>query len=148
MLSLIRTNSDNPDFKLLTDLLDDELCRLYNTNKADFEEYNRISNLHTIVIAYENGAAAGGGCFRQADENTVELKRMYVQEASRGRGVASAIVAELEKWAMELGFTQVKLETGKQQPEAVALYSKLGYHLITMHANEEDFNVCMQKKLK
>ena len=44
MLQIIRTNSENPDFKGLTQELDVTLCDLYGTKQEDFEEYNRIVN--------------------------------------------------------------------------------------------------------
>ena len=48
----------------------------------------------------------------------------------RGKGVARAIMAELETWARELGFTTAILETGILQPEAIRLYVAAGYERI------------------
>lgn len=124
---MIRTNSENPDFKKLTDQLDDELCAIYNTNKADYEDYNRITNLPTVLLAYENNTVVACGCFKIYDESTIELKRMYVIPAFRGRGIASTMVRELEQWAIELGFRNAVLETGTGQPQAIKMYHKLGY---------------------
>ncbi|MCF0064240.1 GNAT family N-acetyltransferase [Dyadobacter chenwenxiniae] len=124
---MIRTNSENPDFKKLTDQLDDELCAIYNTNKADYEEYNLITNLPTVILAYDNDTVIGCGCFKIYDENTIELKRMFVTPAFRGKGIASSMVRKLEHWAIELGFRNAVLETGTGQPEAIAMYHKLGY---------------------
>lgn len=149
MFTIVRTNSDNPDFTALTDKLDDELCSIYNTRKEDFEEYNRITDLKTVVLAYENKVLIGCGCFKKFDENTLELKRMFIEPAFRGRGVASAIVKELEKWGVELGFTFGFLETGKGQPQAIRLYKKLGYQLIPAQEQYQpsDYSVCMRKEL-
>ncbi|MCE7063470.1 GNAT family N-acetyltransferase [Dyadobacter sp. CY343] len=149
MTELIRTNSENPDFKTLTDKLDDELCRIYNTKKEDFEEYNRITGLKTVLLAYSHGRLAACGCFKILSTNTIELKRMYVEPDFRGRGIASALVAEIEKWALELGYNTAFLETGKGQPQAIALYKKLGYKPVTDPILEvSDYSVCMQKDLK
>jgi hypothetical protein len=54
MTRFIRTNSDDPDFQKLTQALDVELCRIYNTQQADYEEFNRITDLPTVVLAYED----------------------------------------------------------------------------------------------
>lgn len=124
---MIRTNSENPDFKKLTDQLDDELCSIYNTNKADYEDYNRITNLPTVMLAYADNVAIGCGCFKIYDDETIELKRMYVIPAFRGKGIASTMVRELEQWAIELGYKNAILETGTGQPQAIAMYHKLGY---------------------
>ncbi|TLU98256.1 GNAT family N-acetyltransferase [Dyadobacter luticola] len=127
MITTIRTDSNNPDFKQLTDELDQELCRLYNTKLEDYEEYNRITNLETVVLAYADDKLAGCGCFRKYDDFTVELKRMYVVPEFRQKGVAQMMVKTLEDWALELGNEAVILETGYRQPEAIAMYRKLGY---------------------
>ena len=124
---MIRTNSDNPDFKLLTARLDEELCQIYGTKQEDYEEYNRITDLPTVIIAYAHSVPVGCGCFKIQDKNTVELKRMFVEPELRGKGIASALVKELERWALELGYTNMILETGNKQPEAIAMYQKLGY---------------------
>jgi len=144
-----RTTSENPDFKALIGELDDELCRIYNTKKEDYEEYNRITGLPTVVLAYENGIAIACGCFKQFDEKRIELKRMYVKPAFRGKGIASAMVAELERWATELGYQTAILETGIGQPEAIALYRKLGYKDIPHFGEflEQSRSVCLGKRI-
>ena len=149
MHETIRTTSDNPDFQNLTGELDDELCRIYNTKKEDYEEYNRITGLPTVVLVYENGVAVACGCFKQFDTQRIELKRMFVKPEYRGKGIASVMVAELEKWARELGYPTAILETGKSQPEAIALYRKLGYEDIPHFGEfpEESRSVCLGKNL-
>ena len=144
---ILRTNSDNPDFKKLTDELDIELCRIYNTNPEDYEEYNRITGLSTVVLAYENEEAVGCGCFKIFNDKTVEIKRMFIVEEERGKGIASAILAELESWAKELGYSEAVLETGKGQPNAIRFYKKYDYQ-ITENYNQYDdleISVCLKK---
>ncbi|MCF2496262.1 GNAT family N-acetyltransferase [Dyadobacter chenhuakuii] len=146
---MIRTNSENPDFKKLTDQLDDELCAIYNTNKADYEDYNRITNLPTVLLAYENNTVVACGCFKIYDESTIELKRMFVVPAFRGKGIASTMVRELEQWAIELGYKNAVLETGTGQPQAIAMYQKLGYTNAEKPGQNEEIghSVFMVKRL-
>lgn len=146
---LLRTNSENQDFSRLTGELDIELCRIYNTNPADYEEYNRITDLPTVVLAYENGLPVGCGCFKIFDQNTIEIKRMFIQDNQRGKGIATSILKELESWARELGYSKAVLETGKGQPNAIKLYQKYGYE-ITENYNQYDeleISVCLKKIL-
>ena len=56
---------------------------------------------------------------------------MYVRTAARGAGHARAMLAELERTARAAGHRRMILETGKMQPEAVALYRSSGYTDIT-----------------
>jgi putative acetyltransferase len=147
IMTITRTNSDNPDFKKLTDELDMELCRIYNTRPEDYEEYNRITDLKTVVLAYCDGVPVGCGCFKKFDETTIELKRMYIDPAFRNRGIASGIVKELEKWATELESRISVLETGTGQPEAIAMYHKLGYSVTENFMAESGHSICMKKML-
>lgn len=146
---ILRTNSENPDFIQLTGRLDVELCRIYDTNPEDYEEYNRITDLHTVVVVYENEQAVACGCFKIFDENTVEIKRMFVDDNQRGKGIASAMLTELETWARELGYEKSVLETGKGQPNAIKFYQKYGYQITENYNESDDLNisVCLAKTL-
>lgn len=93
--------------------------------------------------------AVGCGAFKEFNDETVEIKRMFVPDEQRGKGIASKVLKELEAWALELGYTTCILETGKRQPEAIALYKKNGYELIPnygQYAGVEN-SVCFQKVL-
>lgn len=79
-----------------------------------------------FLVAYVDGKPAACGGWR-AHETDVELKRMYVAPAFRGRGLARAILASLERTAVAAGYRRVILETGQRQPEAIALYLSAGY---------------------
>jgi GNAT superfamily N-acetyltransferase len=74
---------------------------------------------------------------------------MFVKEDRRGKGIAPTILNELEKWATELGYAACILETGKKQPEAIALYKKGGYQIIPNYGQYHgvDNSVCMRKQL-
>jgi GNAT superfamily N-acetyltransferase len=65
-------------------------------------------------------------------------------------GIASNILAELEKWASELSYAKCILETGKKQPEAISLYKKNGYRIIPNYGQycEVENSLCFEKKLK
>jgi GNAT superfamily N-acetyltransferase len=88
-----------------------------------------------FVVGYAGGepVAAGGFRVRSGAENSLvwdgdaEIKRMYVADHHRGRGFARAVLAELERVALELGCRRMILETGTRQPEAIALYRSAGY---------------------
>jgi putative acetyltransferase len=148
-ITLKRTTSSNPDFRPLTILLDKELCEQYGDLQSEYDRYNQIIDIDTVVIAYRNGIAVGCGCFKQLDDTAAELKRMYVKKEERGRGIASAILSELELWAKGSGFTYSILETGTKQREAIALYQKIGYAIIPNYGQYSamETSICMRKEL-
>ncbi|HEV7647786.1 MAG TPA: GNAT family N-acetyltransferase [Actinophytocola sp.] len=83
-----------------------------------------------FLVAYLDGRAVACGGWRVhagTDGPEAELKRMYTSPAARGRGVARAVLAELERTAVEAGYSRMVLETGTQQPEALGLYTAAGY---------------------
>lgn len=82
-----------------------------------------------FFVAYLDGApvACGGWRTFAEDPDVAEVKRMYTAPEARGRGVATAVLRAIEQSARDAGRKRVWLETGTAQPEAIALYLKLGY---------------------
>ena len=89
------------------------------------------------------------GAFKEFNEDSVEIKRMFVQPDFRGKGIASKALKVLEDWAKELNYSYAVLETGLRQPEAIALYKKNNYTVIDNYAPYEymDNSVCFRKAL-
>ena len=127
MIRFVRTNYLDPDFQSLVVMLDEDLFIRYPVILSEYAPLNKVENLQTVVVAYQDEEPVGCGCFRHYDASTVEVKRMFVKENKRGLGIASGILKELEKWAKELSYQTVVLETGSLQHEALALYRKSGY---------------------
>ena len=80
-----------------------------------------------FLVGFEDEAALCGGGVRRLAGDLAEIKRMYVVEAARGRGLARALLVALENAARELGYARVRLDTGPRQPHAEALYRSAGY---------------------
>jgi GNAT superfamily N-acetyltransferase len=59
--------------------------------------------------------------------DVAEVKRMFVSPSARRRGHASGILTALEQSAARAGVATVVLETGAEQPDAIALYERAGY---------------------
>ena len=149
MIKLIRTDSDNYDFIELVRQLDADLAIRDGNDHAFYAQFNKTDKIKYALVAFENDIPAGCGAVRQYSPGSMEVKRMYVLPGSRGRGIASRILKELEKWAAELSFEKCILETGKNQPEAIRLYQKNGYLLIPNYGQyagiENSF--CFEKEL-
>ncbi len=129
-MTIERTTSENADFRFLVSHLDAELARRDGPDHAFYNQFNGVEGLGRVVLVYDNSLPVGCGALKPFGEDAVEVKRMYTLPSHRGRGVASRALASLEDWAREDGFRRIVLETGKRQPEAIALYSKHGYRRI------------------
>ena len=149
MIQIVRTDSDNPDFVELVRHLDADLAERDGNEHSFYAQYNKIDKIKYVVVAYEDGKTVGCGAIKEYEPQVMEVKRMYTMPASRGRGIASKVLAELEKWTAELGYEKCILETGKKQPEAIALYKKNGYQLIPNYGqyNGIENSVCFEKNI-
>jgi len=148
-LTLIRTDSDNADFRTLVALLDRDLAVRDGDDHTFYAQFNKVDTIKEVVIAYQNGAPVGCGAIKPFSATEAEVKRMFVHPDYRKQGIAAKVLNELETWATKLGFTACVLETGKKQPEAIALYQKAGYHFIPNYGQYigVDNSVCMTKPL-
>jgi len=149
MIKLTRTDSGNPDFAMLVGLLDADLAQRDGSEHAFYHQFNKIDRIKHAIVAYENNKPVGCGAMKEYASEIMEIKRMYALPESRGRGIATQVLAELESWAVELLHKRCLLETGKKQPEAIALYEKNGY---TRTENYGQYigienSVCFEKKL-
>lgn len=149
MIKLVRTSSDNTDFIALVQQLDKDLAIRDGDEHAFYAQYNGIASIKHTIVAYSNGVAVACGAIKAFDDDSMEVKRMYTVPHARGNGIAAQVLAELEAWANELGFTSCVLETGKKQPEAIALYSKCGYTITPNYGQYIgiDNSVCFKKTI-
>ncbi len=63
------------------------------------------------------------------NRDVLEIKKVFVSESHRGRGISRALMIELQTVARELGSTTLILQTGSLQDAAIGLYESLGYSL-------------------
>ena len=149
MTTLIKTDSSNTDFQNLVALLDADLAVRDGNEHAFYAQFNTIESLRHAMVCHVDNKPVGCGAFKAYDEKTVEIKRMYVLPECRGTGIGASILQALEKWAADLHFKTCVLETGKKQPEAIALYQKSGYVITKNYGQYENIenSVCMKKQL-
>ncbi|WP_328850398.1 GNAT family N-acetyltransferase [Micromonospora globbae] len=98
-----------------------------------------------FLVAHLDGEPVGCGGWRSHGDmgEVAELKRMYTDPAARGRGVARAVLAAVERSAREHGRKRMILECGDRQPEAVAMYTSAGYERIPNFGFYKDAPGCL-----
>ncbi|OQD56135.1 GNAT family N-acetyltransferase [Streptomyces phaeoluteigriseus] len=136
-MNIRRVPFDHPDAVKLNDEVQAEYHERYGDGgdatvlePADFDPPRGL-----YLIAYDElGRPVATGGWRSQDENgegnqdgDAELKRMFVVRQARGRGLARRMLAALEEDARAAGRLRMVLETGTEQPEAIALYTSSGY---------------------
>ncbi|UJH92418.1 GNAT family N-acetyltransferase [Antarcticibacterium sp. 1MA-6-2] len=149
MIQTKRTNAEDQDLLLLIKQLDKELAVTDGEEHSFYDQYNKLDRIKCFIILYENESPVGCGALKEFEPGVAEVKRMFVKPESRGKGLASVVLKELEKWAAELSFRKCILETGIRQPDAIQLYKKNGYSIIPnygQYAGVEN-SVCFMKVL-
>jgi hypothetical protein len=144
-----RTTSTDNNFQELIKKLDHELWNELQEDQAQYDQYNKVPDLNTVVVVYMNEQPAASGCFKKYNADTVEVKRMFVVKEHRGKGLSKLVLTELENWAVEEGFKYAILETSIHFIPATTLYKKSGYQIIPNYDQYEGLeeSVCMKKEL-
>ena len=101
-----------------------------------------------FVIARIGGQPAGCGVLKTLGPQVGEVARMWVDEPHRGLGVAGRILAALEREAVELGFTTVRLDTNRALDEAKAMYRGAGYAEIERYNDNPYADHWFEKRLR
>lgn len=114
-----------------------------------YSALNTTNSLHYVVVAYDQNKPIGCGALREYSKGIMEVKGMFVPQEQRGQGIASSVLSALENWCKVLGIKKCVLETGKKQPEAIALYKKNLYNIIPNFGKYEgvENSVCFEKEL-
>ncbi|MCX2953489.1 GNAT family N-acetyltransferase [Lentzea sp. NEAU-D7] len=124
---------DHPDsVKMIADLQQVYVERYGDVDVTPVDPAQFAAPLGYFVIGYLDDVPVACGGWRVNDEleGAAEIKRMYVVDSARGKGLSRLVLANLEATAREAGLRRMVLETGLRQPEAIALYTSSGYERI------------------
>jgi putative acetyltransferase len=143
---------DSPTARALIAALDAELDERYpeeGANHFRLDPNEVAPGRGAFLVAYVDDIAVGCGAVRLNEPGVAEIKRMYVAQEWRGRGIAGAVLAALEDQARRLGARRLVLETGARQPESIAVYARAGFVEIPRFGEYLDspLSLCMGKEV-
>jgi len=107
-------------------------------------------NRGIYLIGYVGGQPVVSGALRPIDDETVEIRRIFVSQKARRSGAARKMLIALEEKAYEFGYKVMRLETGNRQSQAMALYESYGFHRIEPFGEYRDnpTSVCFEKEVE
>lgn len=147
----IKTDGQDPVFAGLCEKLDENLDEIVGKKiqRQKYVKYNQRDNIHDVIIVYREEKPVACGSYKFYDEETVEVKRIFVEPSVRGLGVGMELMRRLEVDARINGYRFAILETGELLTAACSLYKKLGYRVIPNYGPYADMpeSLCMEKKL-
>ena len=156
-LRIERVPLDDPIAAALIDELQADLDARYGVEDDGGAEWRaevtaeKVAPPHgAFLVAWWAGDPVGCGAVKQLEPGVAEIKRMYVAERARRRGIARQLLGRLEDEARTLGYERMQLETGEVQPESVALYESAGWTRIEPYSRYADDprSICFAKPLR
>lgn len=152
-----RVGFGHPDALLLIEAVQEEYVARYGgRDDSPLDPLMFEPPAGSFFVGYLDDLPVASGAWRRRGDVeacgttvTAEVKRMYVATPARGRGLARAMLAHLEDTAATAGAEAMVLETGSEQPEAIALYRSAGYAAIPSfgHYRWSPKNRCFAKPL-
>ncbi|MDX1614085.1 MAG: GNAT family N-acetyltransferase [Candidatus Promineifilaceae bacterium] len=108
---------------------------ILNEDMADLEKFTPPDG--RLLLAAEDDEVAGVACLHRIGPTSAEIKRMYVREAFRGRGLGRALLDALVEEARLIGYRRLRLDSARFMHAAHALYRSSGFVEIEPYAASE-----------
>jgi putative acetyltransferase len=142
---LIMNQSENYIFKLITKEEDFRKARnlfIEYANSLDFDlhfqnfetelneidiQYNKPDGGLILIINRLSGEEVGCAGIRKSEDKIAELKRMFIKEPHRNKGLGKELMRKTIKLAKDLGYEKIRLDTLDTMKPAMAVYEKYGF---------------------
>ena len=152
---MIEVRREPPDAPAAQALFDEYMALVRERTHAEFQPVEHIFATPDAfsgpgsawLVIYEDGEPVACGGLRALDGDTGEIKRMFVTAAARRRGHARRLLSELEGIARDAGQTRIRLLTTELLPEAIELYRRTGYAIVSSHVEDGHQDYWMEKPL-
>jgi len=83
MITVKRSSANDRDFEMLVAQLDADLRNRYGNLQEEYDKLNKLDLSAVTIVAYDEDVPVGCGCYKVYNNNTVELKRIFVTPGCR-----------------------------------------------------------------
>lgn len=80
-----------------------------------------------FLCLIDEDKVVGTVALKKIDENTAELKALYIDSAYRGQGLGTHLMEVILEEAKRLGFKVIVLDSMKRYKDACKLYERFGF---------------------
>lgn len=122
---------------------DDFMLDFLGDDRAIYTRYSERENIERVWIAYREEVPAGCIAYRLKSDSVGEVKRMFIREKYRGRGMSGDLLKTVEQYAREQGCHTLFLDTRITLEPAVSVYRRFGFEIIF----QQGLYIQMEKKL-
>ena len=136
-------SADSSDFRGLAAALDAYYFTLVGDIQHQYAEPNRPENMSALTVVYVESEPVACGAWKAIDQDTAELKRIYVKPDHRRKGIASALIRALEAHIVSTGRRKMILETAVDTASSHNLYYSLGYQLRDYYGSPAGAENCL-----
>ena len=133
---------DSQDYAMLAQKLDEYYFELVGDIQFKYAEVNKPHNMNAVCVVYEGEEPIACGAWKKIDDETAEIKRIYVLPEHRRKGAASMIVTAMEADAAKTGRKRFILETARTTADSASLYLSLGYEEIDYYGSPAGAENC------
>lgn len=142
---------DDKEFVRLCDELDSYLdAAIGGKDKREkYKKYNHLDTMDYVILACDGERAVGCAALRRYSDTEIEVKRVFLQEAYRGRNIGGTLIENLVEKAKKLGFRRMILETGLFLEASVRLYRRFGFERIRNYGDYQNMeeSYCMGREI-
>jgi len=123
---------------------DDFMIEFLGEDSHYYTRYTENENIENVWVVYEENLPAGCIAYRTKTDGVGEVKRLFIRNEYRGKGISKELLNLLEKHAREQGCTKLFLDTRITLEPAVSLYRSFGFDITF----QQGLYVQMRKELK
>ena len=104
-----------------------------------------FGNQGIFLVAMDGERVVGSGAARRTDDDSCELKRMWLLEEYHGHGIGYRMIQELFAFARWAGYSRMELNTSVHQERAIQFYLRVGFELI--ETDEETGDIVFMERM-
>jgi len=100
-----------------------------------------------LYLAYSGDEVIGCIAMREIEPGICEMKRLYLREAARGKGVGNQLIELVIRDAKSMGYEKMRLDTyPPKMGKAVDLYRSHGFYEIPRYYDNPNEDVLFMEK--